>query len=122
MCPDIGFPLALLNELLFGLVCPDIGFPLALLDELLFGLVCPGIGFPLAMFDELLFRLTRPVTCFPLALVVCFTLPIPRARVPIRPGVVRPRPEESFSGPDYLQESLVIPVLFGWHLGLRDMS
>ena len=28
------------------IVCPGIGFPLALLDELLFGLVCPGISFP----------------------------------------------------------------------------
>ena len=53
VCPGIGFPLALLYKLLFGLVCPGIGFPLALWDELLFGMKIPGIGFPLTLMPQL---------------------------------------------------------------------
>ena len=42
-------------------------------------------------------------------------------RVPIRPDVVRPRPEQSFVGPELLQESFAIPVLFSWYLGLGNV-
>ena len=47
---------------------------------------------------------------------------VSRRGIPIRPDVARPQPEQSFVGPDLLQESFVMPVLFGWYLELGDMA
>ena len=45
-----------------------------------------------------------------------------RGGVPVRPDVARPRPEQSFVRPDFLQDFFVIPVLFGWYLGLGNVA